>query len=242
MFKQLLLKKKILVINEILNICCNKFFLSCDLFFETNKVKNYKKRKKLLNLDNKIINVNQKNYYSNIILKLTKKINIKFNTNYIVGNFKILNKLNFKFLSFLYKKLKLYVNSIFSRRIGLFIDFLKITTLYYYNKVDLFTFGYILTQIFKYLEKKKHSKFISFIRKVFNILVFESKKMKDRFFGVKLIIKGRIKGKPMASISCIQIGKISIQSISKSIDFAKVHTFTPKFGVFGFKIWVQNSI
>jgi hypothetical protein len=118
MFKRLLLKKKVLVINEIMNVSCNTLFLNCNLFYETSKIKNYKKKKKVLNpLKNK--------FFSKILLKIGEKFTNKFKINCIQTNFEILNKLDSKFLKFLYKHLRIYLKVIFSRQINLFIDFLK---------------------------------------------------------------------------------------------------------------------
>lgn len=58
--------------------------------------------------------------------------------------------------------------------------------------------------------------------------------------GLKLIVNGKIKGKLRASFSCIKIGSVPIQTISKNIDFAQLHIYT-LYGAFGLKIWVCHN-
>jgi ribosomal protein S3 len=58
--------------------------------------------------------------------------------------------------------------------------------------------------------------------------------------GIKLLISGRLKGKPRSSTSCIQVGSIPSQSLDKNVNFSKIHVYT-LYGAFGFKIWVHKK-
>jgi hypothetical protein len=104
----------------------------------------------------------------------------------------------------------------------------------------------MFTEVFKYLRKRNHGKFLVFIKEVFNVFIshFNNNEVSDKkrkFKGTKLIIKGRLKGKTMSSKTIIQLGNIPMQTLSIPIEFACVHTFTQQFGVFGFKIWVYKD-
>ena len=54
---------------------------------------------------------------------------------------------------------------------------------------------------------------------------------------VKFLIGGRLKGKLRKKRFFIQTGTVPVQSISKDIEFNRLHIFS-KYGVFGFKLWV----
>mgnify|MGYP001987542308 CR=1 FL=1 len=57
--------------------------------------------------------------------------------------------------------------------------------------------------------------------------------------GVKVLIKGRIKGKPRSNTVSIVKGLTPIQSISKNIEYSKLNVYTLN-GAFGFKLWVYR--
>ena len=93
--------------------------------------------------------------------------------------------------------------------------------------------------IFKFLPKHKHAKFLIFLTKTFKMFIGFNTDKKNSFSikGIRFLICGRIKGKLRKSKSLIQVGKVPVQSISKNIDYVKKDVFT-KNGVFGFKLWV----
>jgi hypothetical protein len=242
-FKQLLLKKSVLLCFENLNFCTNKIVLNGSIFFKSNQLKFYKKHKTFL-----ITRLNKTPEYlkkENFLENAFHEIRTTFSTSLIVYNFKVLNTvLKLKLLIFLFKNLKLYAGQLFSRRFNLFLDFIKITSLFVYSEVDTKTFLYFLTEIFKFLRKKNHSRFFSFLKTLFFLLISESKLLNlpigQRLGGFKLLIKGRLKGKPMASSLIITESLIPSQTLSASVEFSKAYTFTQNFGVFGFKLWVYK--
>lgn len=236
-FKQLLLIKNVLLINENLNYYNNKIFFMGNLYFKTVKLKNYKKKNKIINLNNTI--------NSNLLINnIFDSIKTKFKLNLFLFNFSILNNLiNKKLAKVLFQKLKKFVSSLFSRRYSLFIDFVKLASLFYKDLIDTKTFLYTISEIFKYLRKRNHGRFLVFIKEVFDFFINykENKKsLTSKFKGTKFVLKGRVKGKTMSSKTIIQLGNIPMQTLSIPIDFASVHTFTQQFGVFGFKIWVYK--
>ena len=126
----------------------------------------------------------------------------------------------------------------------MFFDFLKVTSLCYSQKLNLNSFCVMLSEIFFFLRKKDHSKYLSFLKEVFGLLIFELKKhfpYFNDFKGVKIVINGRLKGKPKASSSLIQLGKIPTLDLSKNIEFVKTRVYTQRYGVFGFKMWIFKN-
>jgi len=98
--------------------------------------------------------------------------------------------------------------------------------------------------MFRVLRKKKHSSFISFIKRFFSVLIFSIPEQTKIFKynhnpikGIKFLINGKIKGKARSSTTCVTLGQVPIQTLDSNIDFSKVHVFTI-YGVFGLKLWV----
>jgi hypothetical protein len=146
---------------------------------------------------------------------------------------------NESLLKNIYQKTSRFMNILFLRKFSLFIDFLKISVLFYQKKILVSTFLYILGQIFRVLPKRKHSRFLFFLKFIFQLFVneFSGKNFEGKIKGIKFVINGKLQGKTRASSSCIQIGAVPIQSINENIEFSKLHVYTI-YGAFGFKIWV----
>lgn len=199
-------------------------YLTMNLFFKTQKLLKYKKfvRSSLKKRENYgIIN--------NIFNKLLAN-------KLLILNLSLLNKdIDKKILKSLYLKFKNFKNMLFSRRFNLFIDFLKLTTLFIEKKVDIKVYISVLGTIFKILPKRAHSKFFFFLKHLFNILISQKN---TNIKGIKFMINGKLKGKLRASSLKILVGKIGTQTISSEIDFSKVHVYTI-YGCFGLKIWVN---
>jgi hypothetical protein len=158
-----------------------------------------------------------------------------------------LNKfVNRKRLHLLYKKLKMFSFSIFTRRFNLFIDFLKMNVLFFDNHIPLSSFIKVWSQVFKNLHKRLHGKFFLFVKTAVDSLLkirLSSKKYKTKHYlsGIKFLLSGRIRGKQRASSLLIKLGNIPTQTISKNIDFSSTHVYT-LYGIFGIKIWAYFKI
>lgn len=236
--KQLLLQKRVLVVKDCINMEGGKLYLKFSLFFKALKIKVYR-RKNLIT--KKIVHTNNSLTETKYILnKLLTFYNKKFKINSVFTQINVLNNFNKNMFKYLAKKLKHFSLTLFKRRLSLFVDFVKLTLFYIQNKIDLITYCGILSDVFKFLQKKLHAKFLSLIKYIFLMLITD-KKFKNKITGVKFSINGRFKGKARSSSTFIQLGRVSSQSLNKQIDFAKVHTFTKKMGVFGFKVWVQKN-
>lgn len=236
-FKQLLLLKNIILIKDCLNYGLTTVSLKASFFFATNKLKSFSKKNTFKVLFKRTPNLNTKNSWFNLLNYSFKNYSFKnFSFDIVVLN-SLINK---KFLSHVYLNTKSYIRILFSRRFSFYIDFLKITTLFFKNKVDLKTFLYFITQVFKFILKNSHSKFFAFIEKIF-ILLLNYNIKNSSINGFKFLIKGRLRGKQMASSYGIQKGSTFIQSIDANVTFSKSYTFIPKLGTFGFKLWVSKK-
>lgn len=238
-FKQLFFKKNVIISEEFLNISSNFYFFSANVFFKTKQLKLYKSAKNSQNnksnccLESSLFKKLSKNNFLN-------KINVSF-------NFRVLNNyLQKDFLLFFFKKLKVHSTVLFSRRFGMFIDFIKLTCLFFYFYLSLDSYLKLIADVFKFLKKKNHSKFFSFLKFVFELIL--SPEVKQKFIttktsikGLKLIIQGRLKGKPMASKIIIKSGCVPSQTISADIQYSTAPSFTQNYGVFGFKMWFYKS-
>jgi hypothetical protein len=236
-FDQLMLKKGVFSNKTFMNFSGNTLVLKSSLFITTNLLKSLKKK----SVKAQILKNSGKNPG---LLEILKSLISKLRLTSVVTNFKIINKnLNKKYLFFLFKKLKKYMFKLFNRRFSLFLDFLKITCLYAENLIDIKVYAYFIATVFKNLRKRAHINFYGFIKKIFNILVFESAKFVKKpggIKGVKLLIKGRLLGKPRSSKYKIQVGSVPVQTISSSIEYAQATSFTHDCGTFGFEIWLNR--
>ena len=123
---------------------------------------------------------------------------------------------------------------IFPRRYSFFIDFLKISLLFFNKKVDIHIYLYLISEVFKILQKRRHNQFLVFLQHLFNFF-FKKNKL---FKGVKLVLKGRLKGKTRSSKYILNLGSAPLQTISQNIHYSKIHIFTI-YGVFGMKFWIN---
>jgi hypothetical protein len=232
-FKKSLEHKKIFLSKSSFNILGNQLVLNLDLFFRTVKINNF--RRNILSL--KKNQVFSKSIFSNIFSKIFPNLKV----NLIILSVKTLN-IDFDKNLFLklFSKFKRFHNTLFPRRFNFFIDFLKISTLFFFSKVNLKFYIEIIGQIFKILPKRRHNFFLSFIEQFFRVLIYDFKMVENsNLRGVKFMISGRIQAKPRAKFKYFQLGQIPMQSVEKNIDFSKIHVYT-FYGVFGLKIWTYR--
>lgn len=162
---------------------------------------------------------------------LTKELS---SNNLIINQTTLINKqVNIKIVRILHSNLRFFKKSLFSRRLDLYYDFLKLTSLLITKKVKIDVYNMILGRIFKFLMKKSHNKFFSFLKKLSHLVTRSS-----TIEGIKFGINGKLKGKLRAKSFRLEIGKIGIQTIASDIDFSKVHINT-LYGCFGLKTWIK---
>lgn len=243
LLKFLFYRKEIILDDITLNIINNQFYLNIHFFYNSKKVSIYKRKnfKLLEKFEKKQILKN--NFLSKLFLQLYSRLSC----NIVILSFLNLNKkVKLNIILILYRKLKKFINTVFSRRFNLFIDFLKMNSLLVTDSLSLEQYLKVFALIFKSIQKKSHSRFFFFLKCLFKILVHDVSALKfcrkENFaiLGLKFIIKGRIKGKPRASSFLFQKGFCKIQTISSNVEFAKTQSFT-RLGTFGLRLWLLRK-
>ncbi len=237
---RLFLLRNIFLTNSMFSFIENKFVFKITMFFRTTKLFKLKKKlnKNSLKPKNQIKHLikifNQKLFFKNLsFFKQNLGVIKIINLNFQMYKFKTLIKVFYKFF-------KKYAFNLFPRRFNFFIDAIKLTVLFLTNKISIHFYIKILGDIFKILQKRLHVRFLFFLKELFKFLIVYSEK-KLNILGIKFRANGKLRGKPRSSTCCILVGQIPNQSISKFIDFSKLHVFT-RYGVFGFKLWVYYRL
>jgi hypothetical protein len=227
-FKRVLIKKKIDVSKQSFDNVNNKLFLVYDLFFQTQKTINYKYKIKKYKKQKKN---KKKHSLTNAIKIFNDKISLS------VLKFKNLNiEIEPEILKQLYSTTKRFNNILFARRFNLYIDFIKISSLFTQGKITSALFVNYLGLIFYRLPKNKHTRFLFFIKVLFDkILTIKNTQIR----GLKFIINGKLQGKTRATIYKTIAGKIPIQTIQSEVLENIVHVYT-LYGAFGFKLWTNK--
>jgi hypothetical protein len=236
-------KKNIFVISKELNLVGNLIHLNFTIFYFNVKLAGYKKRTQKVHSGLKY-SKNQASGFQKTVRLFTSKFTF-LRGNLVLINLKVLNaEVNKFFLKEFYKKTAKFVNVLFSRKFNLFIDFLKISSLFYQKKISGLVFLYILGQVFKVLPKRKHNRFLFFLKQIFQVFIgAPSNKFllsSQKILGIKFIVNGKLQGKTRSNSCCIQVGVVPNQSIDKHIEFSKLHVYT-LYGVFGFKMWIHRN-
>lgn len=235
--KYLFYKKDILLTQSSLNFNSNRLDLCLHLYFRKKKLLRFKKLKnKKLKKKLKIDKI-KKNIFFLILNNFTKT----FQFNSLNLKLKILNKIkkSSKFRSYLRKKTKFLKSSLFERHAPLYDDFLNLTFLYYTAKISIDSFLLIFNEIFKYLVKQKHGRFIKFIKIVFNDILINRRNSNIK--GAKFVISGKLRGKLRARSKTFFFGLSPISTQSKNVQYSKTHVYT-MYGVFGFKLWIYQEV
>jgi len=236
--KRLFIFRGVLVLKSFVGSDTNLFFLNLHLYYQSAKILFYRKHivKKLQSSTLKlssflsVFNIYKEKFkFSNYLLKA-----------------KVLNRfLNDYVLFDLYRMLRSYIKNIFSRRLNLFYDFLKLTNLFCFDLISLESYTKVWGRVFKFLLRKSHNKFYLFVKKVFLFLVqsrsyYPWKTPKSGFVrGIKLLIAGRLRGKSKASSYLIEKGGVP-QSIDKNLEFHSCHVYTV-YGAYGLKFWSYKN-
>lgn len=231
--------KGVYIINRVLNLNSNKCFYYANFFYKSKISSIYKKKisKKTLNFT--------KDLNTKTLQNLFKESLNKFTNNVLIFNIENLNiSVKKPIFLFFYKRLKKFIKTIFSRRFNLFVDFLKINSLFVKKFVGAASYIKFLTIIFNNISKKFHYLFLSFLKILFKSIIYDLPKFKklncNNILGIRFSISGRLRDKPRASSLIIDEGLVPNQSFNKSIDFSKSASHT-LMGVFGLKLWVHNN-
>lgn len=239
------------------NSTCNKVHKKLLKIFL--KKKRFRRKKRFFN------KLNKKFKTEKFLFKLFKEFRLKFRVNLISIKINVLNKFISKFFfRRLKKKIRYFKKNLFSRRFNFFIDFVRLTSLYKSSKINLDLFLNALSDIFRRLTKKIHSRFLKLIKELFKQLILSSNKetvKKDLFYrinnvstqipvrltfkpfnsiqGIKFALSGKVKGKLRARTHTITIGPTPVSTLNKIIEFSQSESYTV-YGVFGLKLWVYR--
>jgi hypothetical protein len=145
---------------------------------------------------------------------------------------------DFRSLKILYNQFSFFERGLFSRRFNVFLDFLKVVSLFKRGLVDVSTFTEILAEIFRYIQKGSHSRYIFFVKYLFSVLCGATSE--SGFGGMRLFLSGKLLGKPRSSTVKIIKGCVPLKSVGSSIAFHSLSIQTG-YGTFGLKVWVNNS-
>ena len=212
----------------------NVFLLNKKLYKKRLKslryYKNYLKLSENKNIQNLRIN--------NFLKRCSESLNIftkkKYNTVLVLQqiNQNIIYNLTYRQLQSLKKlvtQLRQFKNSNFFKK-GINII---LSTLINLNSIELLV-NYISTQL---QTEKRQGFFFKFLVKTFSLLI---KHNFSKVKSVKILIKGRINGKPRAKKKLISINKyMSLMTINSSIHSTQSTAYTPN-GTFGVKLWINS--
>lgn len=171
-------------------------------------------------------------YFENLIVNVLKNFfnkKIKINVIFIFLNKSYINFIKkselllFKKIIF---KLRRYSNLIFFKES---LNILLISIKNYQNSSLLSNY---LSYYFGML--KSHNFLLNFIKHSLNLLI--NSKI-STLKGLKIMISGRINGKPRGTIRVLQIGKISLQSLESKIGYSKSVAYSLN-GTLGIKVWL----
>lgn len=218
-------------INSIQNIIIKNYFL------KNNQKKNIsKKRLWIIYLLKKKLYEKNSYYRTNIFAEkllesLTIFTNRTLNINIILQN---INKgLSLRFKDFQLKsfgktiiKLRKYSKTLFFRES---INILSVAIRKKNSSKLLVEF-----LAFQFSVIKRHNFFLNFFKRAL-ILMVNSKF--SCINGIKILIKGRLNGKPRASSKILQVGKVSLQTLNAKINLSQSVAFS-QYGTFGIKVWI----
>jgi hypothetical protein len=196
---------------------------------------------------NKLIHINKKKKIGKFLSRLFERVGYLAYTSYVF-KFKTLNVLLYR--NKLYRsqsryfffKLKQFKDSVFSRRDKLFIDFIKLTVLFFNNCIGIRAYTKVWSRAFKFISKRMHGKFFGFIKTTIQAIVNYPHKIttKDRIEGIRMVVSGRLKGKQRSASKRFWAGNVPTQSLGKNVEFCSTPSIT-LYGTFGLKFWIYKT-
>lgn len=221
-------RKNILTSNLIFYGNTSEKALLLELFFCSQKLKEYKKT----NLKASPLKNNLEKEKLNSTLGLMQD---NCNLTFKVRNLNLLLRekedILIDFANFFDKLSK----KLFRKRGTLFCDFLKAIALVHGKYASASLLLRLLVTLFASLRKRSHSAFLVFLKKLFARLI---RKGNSKVLGVKLVLSGRIKGKARASVSKLVVGRVALTSEKADVHKSQAHIYT-MYGAFGLKLWIN---
>lgn len=195
------------------------------IFYRTKTLLRYRKKIKLSK------NYQKNTPFQNYTNRLLKSKNLQIFTKFFCLN-RLIDK---KFIRQDYDFLKQYKNLLFVRNYNLWLDLIKTTNLLSLKKINVESYLYLLSSLFRYLNKRKHNRFILFISNLFEHIL---KIYPSHVKGLKLIISGRLQSKPRSSIVKIEKGTLNLTSKKSNLLSSQMHVYT-LYGAFGLKLYIN---
>lgn len=229
-------------------------FLRCFIFYKTSKfrffLKNIKKLKKIKSLQPKKVNTFLPKSFLMLLLQRISLYIFGFHLFYY--NAKNIHaflktRLGQCLLYQLFFFFKRRGYRLFPRRFTFYIDMIKLSALFFLNKISIDFFLKMIGEIFKILQKRQHTKFFVFLKDLFKLLIrlprllFPKKQgyPLNLIQGMKFRANGRLRGKPRSNSCILVLGRHPLQTFKSLISFSKTHVYT-RYGVFGFRCWVYR--
>lgn len=242
-----------------LTFLVTRVFLRYTFFFKTSKLSFFKKKMRVFTSIKKNLMVTKamKTFSSNsksfFILFLRKFFLSLKNVRVFVCQAKNLHSIFKTFIGknllhqfFFFFKKRGY--SFFPRRFTFYLDMIKLSVLFFLNKISIEFYLSLLGDIFKFVQKKRHLKFLVFLKDLFKFLIqlpvifpFLKEYIFGSFIcGAKFRLNGRLHGNPRSNSCVVLLGQQPNQTLSAAVSFAKIHSYT-RYGAFGFRLWVYRS-
>ena len=237
--KQALKLKHVYIENIKFFLLGKNLLITLNIYFSSLKLSLLKKRSKYdFKTEEKYPILRSKNSLFPKKFSNTNKLN-----NATIKFYNINKKINIKKSLDLYINIKTSIFTLLKKKRYLLMDFIKITTLLIEAKVSIQLFSLFIGQMFLTLSKKNHNRFFLILKKIFKIIISDTKINKKilKINGFKLQMSGRIRGKTRADKRIITVGTVPLQSHFKHIEYFTQHIFTV-YGVFGLKLWVFRNI
>jgi hypothetical protein len=124
---------------------------------------------------------------------------------------------------------------LFLRKTNLYFDGIKIISMFSQTFIPINLFIFFLSELFSMTVKKKHTVYFFFIKFIFQQIVSNSN---GYIKGIKLVVSGKLLGKPRSSTHTVSVGSVSLQTIQNRLYFKKSSAYT-LVGAFGFKLWIS---
>ncbi len=229
-FANALFRKDVLVSTLNFSQTNNNLILAFSGFTRTSKLLKYRK---LLTKNTSITKIKKHTTLNKLFTGSFKNSIAKNN---VIIQYNSLNQIiDKKLLTKNFKIFKKFTGVLFARGFNLFLDFLKVVTLIEQKKISPKVLLVLLGQIFRNSTKKKHTRFVFFIKTIFDTLLNSEA---ATISGLKFIINGKMMGKTRASTVKIEKGALSLTTINADCIENKLHVYT-LYGAFGFKIWIN---
>ena len=236
--KQALKLKNVYIDNITFYLVGKDLIIHLFIYYSSLKLSLLKRKSRYGFLKNKAFNITSKNTFfpkNFITSNQLKSTTLKFtNINKTIDTKKALE---------LYKTVKKSIFGLLKKKRYLLIDFIRVTVLLIEAKISVKIFTIFIAQIFATLSKKSHNRFFLILKKLFQVIISDTKISPTitKINGLKFKIGGRLRGKTRADVRSITVGTVPLQSTSKHIEFYKQHVFTIH-GTFGIKLWVSRTI